>query len=89
MIGFLKYPGTWLDHGGDDGHQVQGLLYQAESDLVLASLALMFFQQQHDQRVAGLDQDEWAARSEKRMALEKEVKRSGGLASGTIHAMTT
>lgn len=79
MIGFLKYPGTWLDHTGDDAHQIQVLLYQAESDLVLASLALMLFQQQRSERVAGLDQAEWAARSEKRMVLEKEVKAELGL----------
>jgi len=79
MIGFLKYPGTWLDHNGDDAHQVQGLLYQAESDLVLASLALMLFQQERGQRAAGFDQAEWTARSEKRMVLEKEVKTEWGL----------
>lgn len=79
MIGFLKYPGTWLDHNGDDAHQAQALLSQAESDLVLASLALMFFQQRQGQRIGDVDQAEWAERSQKRMALEQEIKKEWGL----------
>lgn len=79
MIVFLRYPGTWLDHDGDDARHIQALLHQAESDLVLASLALMLFQQQRGQRDAGLDHAEWASRSEKRRVLEKEVKAELGL----------